>query len=382
MVDVMTKLIKLDKDSQVKVTGKALEYLAPDYVYIPLPKRKEDLKKETNIKMASVLYNDVYAPVSGKLVKLETCSLPSGKKVKCLGILNDFQEKSEKTLATRKKINNLTFKEIIDSIYSTKIKEKFQKEFLSTFLISGIDDEPYIENEVFLQRTQTKPIIDILDALLNLYPNSKAYIALKNTDSETILAYQNLIGMYSNIEIKLVNDLFLIGKEPFLTKYLHLKNNYIYFKASELFEMYINVKKRKPLLEKYITVSGNGVQNPFIVKTKIGVKVMDIFEKFWTESPKDCVLYVNGIMQGKDISVEDMIVTKDLDGFVVVKREKKEIKKCMKCGKCISICPIHSNPLMAYKLGIPVKCIHCGLCSYICPSYIPLQKYLSGEENE
>lgn len=382
MVEVMAKLIKLDKDVTIQIKDKSEEYLTPDFVYIPFPPKKEDLKKEVHIKKASMLYQDVYSPVSGTLKSVEKNILSNGEEVNCLVFLNDFQEKREKTYATRKKINNLSKQDIIEGIYNTKIKEKLLQDGLVTFLISGIDDEPYIENEAFLQREHTKSIADTIDALLNVYPKSRAYIALKNTDNKTIMAYQNVLGMYKNVEIKLVEDLFLIGKEPFLKKYLHMKDHDVYLKASEVYEIYLNLKKRIPILEKYITISGNGTTNPMVVKTKLGVKVLDIFKKFYPEDLGDCAFYANGMMQGTVLDLNRLIVTRDLDGIIIMKKVKRVAKKCIKCGKCISICPFHSNPLLAYKLGMQVKCMHCGLCTYICPSYIPLYQYLRGDKRE
>ena len=155
-----------------------------------------------------------------------------------------------------------------------------------------------------------------------------------------------------------------------------------YLKTSEVYEIYVNLKKRKPLLEKYITISGNGVSKPLIIKTKLGVKVSSLFNKYYLEDLMDCAFYVNGLMGGVQLNLNQLLVSKDLEGIIVMKRVKKVSKACVKCGKCISICPIHSNPMLAYKLGIKVECIHCGLCTYICPSYIPLQKYLSGDDGE
>lgn len=378
----MTKLIKLDKDSSIKIRDAIEEYLISDYIYIPLPPKRVELKKETNLRKGSLLYPNMYAPVSGKLVGLEECLLPSGKKANCLVLENDFQEKMEIITATRKKINTLSKEEVLNSIFNTELKNKLEKEEVVAFVISGIDDEPYIENESFIQRKQTKAIVDTLEALLNLFPNSKAYIALKNIDNETIVNYQSILGMFKNIEIKLLEDLYLIGKEEFLLKYLHIKNNYVYLKASEVYELYINIKKRRPLFEKVITINGNGTQKPLMVKARLGVKVIDIFKKYYHEDLSDCSLYVNGMMQGVQMDINKLIVTRELDGIILMKKQKRHIKNCVKCGKCISICPIHSNPLLAYKLGMKVKCIGCGLCTYICPSYIPLHKYLNGDKNE
>lgn len=378
----MTRLIKLDKDLTIKIAKKMEEFLTPDFVYIPFPPKKEDLKKEKLIKKGSKIYLDVYSPISGKLTKIEKCLLPNGKEVNCLVLANDYQEKMVQILPTRRKINNLSKETILKDIYNTRLKEKLKKENVTTFIISGIDDEPYIENESFYQIKKVKEIVDTIEALLNIFSNAKVWIAVKNTDSETIVKYQTILGMYKNIELKLVEDLYLIGKEEFLTKYLHIKEPYIYLKTSEVYEIYRNIKKRRPVLERFITISGNGISKPILVKAKIGVKVIDILYQLCCEDYSDCTLFVNGMMQGKRMDISRLIVTPDLEGIIIMKKEKRIPKKCIKCGKCISICPIRSNPLMAYKLGMNVKCIHCGLCSYICPSYIPLQKYLNGDDYE
>ncbi len=377
----MTKLVKLDIDSTLTKELELKEFNTPDFIYVPFPPKKEDLKKEVHIKKESAFYQNVYSPVSGKLTGVDSCLLANGKKVNCMVIQNDFQEKSEQTKPIRKKLNHLTKNEFLESIYDSRLKKRLNVDTVSTFLISGIDDEPYIENESFLQQENTKCIVDTLDALLTLYPESKAYIALKNTDSKTILAYQNILGMYKNMEIKLVDDLYLIGKEPFLKRTLKVQDA-LFLKASEVYELYINLKKNRPVVEKYITINGSGVSKPYIIKTKFGVNVASIFNKYYIEDLSNCSFYVNGMMGGIQLDLNHLIVTKELDGILVMKKENRVPKSCIKCGKCISICPIHSNPMLAYKLGRKVPCIHCGLCTYICPSYIPLEKYLSGEENE
>lgn len=377
----MTKLIKLDKED-IKITSKIEEYRKPDFIYIPLPPKKEDLKKETDIKKESLLYKNMYAPISGKLKNVESCFIANGKKTNCLVIENDFFEKREKNTAVRKKISELTKGELLESIFDSNLKEKLEKTEYQTILISGIDDEPYIENQSFLQRNYTKEILETITALQDSLGIEFAQIILKNTDTQSIVAYQSILGMYKNIELKLVEDLYLLGKEEFLINYLNKKEKALYLKASEVYEIYVNIKKRKPLVNKFITISGNGVKNPLIINTKIGVKVVDLFVSFFQDDFKDCIFYVNGVMQGLPLDLTKVIVTKELDGIIVLKQNRKTIEKCSKCGKCIRICPIHSNPLLAYKLGIKVKCIHCGLCTYICPSYIPLQNYLRGDENE
>ena len=375
------KLVTLDYENK-EVHEPIKYFLDPNFVYIPLPDKKEKLKKEKEIKKENLFYDGIYAPISGELVGLEKCITPKGVGINCLVLANDFQEKVSKTIATRKKINSLSKEEVLDSVFSIALKRKMKYQNVTTILVSGIDDEPYFVNESFVQRENTKAILETLDALLHIYPNSKAIIAVKNTDISTIMAYNSILGTYKNIFLKMIPNLYLIGKEEFLTKYTHIRKNYLYLTANEVYNLYTNIKKRKPVTEKYVKISGNAVSNHFVIRTKYGVKVKEILDRFYKEDLAKCTLFINGVMHGKVMDLEKTIVTFDFEGIAIMKENKQKIKDCIKCGKCISICPINSNPLLSYKRSKKVRCIDCGLCSYICPSYIPLQKYLSGDKNE
>lgn len=375
----MIKLVPLDIDANVSLQLKSEVFLDPDFVYLPLPKKKQSMKKETNLKKGTEMFSGIFSPISGKLVNVEKCIIVSGCEVPALVISNDYQEKSVSFSPTRKRINHLTKKEFLESFYDEGLKEKFLKEKITTFVISGIDDDPYLRNEFHIQKNFTKLILETIDALLNVFPGSKAIIAIKNTESEMILQYNNFLGMFSHIELKLMEDLYLIGKEEFLVPRLHIRDSFVYLKAHEVYEIYTQIKKRNPVLETYITITGDAIDKPRVVRVKVGTKVRSILERFYKEDFSSYTIYVNGIMQGKIFDFERLIVTKDFLGLVVMKKQEEKVFSCNKCGKCIQICPIRSNPLLAYKRGKNVRCIHCGLCSYICPSHIPLEEYLRGE---
>ena len=378
----MTKLIPLDIDRSVSLMAKREIFLDPDFVYLPLPKQKQKMKKEIHIKKGMELFPGMYSPVSGNLINVEKCLLASGEEVPCLVIANDFQEKNEKLPAMRKRISHLSKETFLDSFYDERLKQRFLKDTITTFVVSGIDDDPYLCNEMFIQKQYTKLLLEMLDALLNLYPGSKAMIALKNTNSELILHYNNFIGMFHHIELRFVEDLYLIGREEFLIQKLHVKDNYVYLKPHGLYALYLQVKKRKPILETYVSITGDALLTPCIVETKLGTKVKDILTRFGPKDFFNYSIYTDGIMQGREVSIENLVVTSNCLGLVIMKKQPTKIHSCIKCGKCIQVCPIRSNPLLAYKRGKRVRCIHCGLCSYICPSSIPLEQYLRGEKNE
>ncbi len=375
------KLISLDKDYSIKLKSRVENYMNPDFIYIPIKNNSIPFKKNSVIKKGELVF-DSYASVSGKVIGIKQGTLASGAKDKFLVIANDFQEKLIKRMPVRKKMADLTFdvvKKELKNIERQKIDENSLVEHL---IISGIDDEPYIANEFFIQKENIKIILEMIDVLLNIFPKSKAHICIKNIDRENIEGYTTFLGTYTNIELNLVDDLYLIGEEQNLCHTLNIFQNYLYLKTSEVVTLYNKIKKRKPLVEQFLTITGNAIKNPQVINTKLGVKVMDIIDNFYNLDLKDCDIYVNGLMQGIKMNIKDLIVTKDLKGIILMKKTKRKTKNCINCGKCIEICPIKSNPLLAYKKGVKVECINCGLCTYICPSFINLQKYLVGDGSE
>jgi electron transport complex protein RnfC len=378
----MKKLVELDKDYSIKLKSKVTSFLNPDYIYIPINDEKINFSMKEKVSKGTKILSNVYSPVSGEIAGVKDCTTCNNKKVKCLVIHNDLEERQNTRTAIRKKITNLSIDEINSYLFNDKLKNIFNDTSIKNIIISGIDDEPYIANQVFIQKENTKIILETIDALLNIFSNSNALIVLKNIDSENINSYNNFLGSYKNINLKLVDDLYLIGEEKYLIEHLHIKDSYLYLKASDIYELYSYLKRRKPTIEKYVTITGNAIDDAQVFNVKLGTKVIDLLLTFYDASILDNDLYVNGLMKGVKTDIKDLIITDDFLGIVVMKKENKKECSCIKCGKCISICPISSNPMLAYKDKRKVKCINCGLCTYICPSYINLRKYLSGEDDE
>ncbi|HBP26208.1 MAG TPA: electron transporter RnfC, partial [Acholeplasmatales bacterium] len=146
------------------------------------------------------------------------------------------------------------------------------------------------------------------------------------------------------------------------------------------------VEENMPLIEKMITVTGEGIKNPLNVYVKIGTKMSDIIAKIggYAENLKEIFFIAGGPMTGKSVFSDEMIVNRCLSSVVVMPKAIREINPaCMGCGKCCEACPVFLSPIQikeafdandlesmkALKANL---CMACGLCSYVCPSRIEL----------
>ncbi len=82
----------------------------------------------------------------------------------------------------------------------------------------------------------------------------------------------------------------------------------------------------------------------------------------------------------------DVPVIKGSGGILVRTEEEAKSEKvspCIKCAKCISVCPVHLQPLFISGYSLKhnfdsaaqygaLDCVECGSCSFICPSKRPL----------
>ncbi len=151
---------------------------------------------------------------------------------------------------------------------------------------------------------------------------------------------------------------------------------------------------RKPLIDRVLTVAGDGVKEPKNLLVRIGTPALEIinFCGGYTGQPEQIVF--GGPMMGLAQYDENVPVIKGTSGILVwnARRRLDEIA-CVRCAHCIDACPMGLMPTEIYKnaqlrrfepakkLGA-LDCIECGCCAYNCPARIPLVHYIKYAKNE
>lgn len=384
----MQRLIEIPKDPTIMVSSQVLNFDKPDLVFIPITKEAKLLiKKSDDILLGTPLFKlakkVIKSPISGNIKGISDSITVNGP-TKVLVIENNYKEaylKKPSIINSIKNIKKEKLTSLLKSEFSINLNEKKE------LVLSSFDDEPYVVTENFYLFLYFEGYLELLDELSQIY-NLKITICVKSTNSENISKLLECLGMYPNINLKIVPNLYLLNKEDILLQYLNFtKKDTIIIKASNFYDIYNLIKRNRPLSDKLITITGNGILNQTVIRAKLGSKVKDIINSLikLKDEPLDYIL--NGLMAGRKCDIDNLIVTKDLNSIFIMKKSaiKKE-EKCINCGACIDICPVKINPLLLqneqYYKKNKDKCIKCGLCSYICPSYINFNKYLEGGKNE
>ncbi len=384
----MEKLIELVKNENIVVSSKIISYDNPDTIYIPIAKQASILiKKNEQIKIGTPLYKTNYyvetSPISGIISGLKAVNTIDGLK-NALEIHNDFQEKKLIKSQVKINLNNLP-KDKLTKLLELQFKINIKNN--QDLVLNAIDDEPYVLTENFYLLTYYEEFLDILDKLAKIYNFKNITICVKSSSGENIHKLMECLGMYPNIKLKIVPNLYLLGKDIFLKKYLNLENDSLIIKASLLYDIYNLIKRNRQKTDKLIIITGDALTTPTIFKVRIGLKLEELLNNYLTITTKDVDFYVNGLMMGKKINIKDFVITEEVESIICMQKRPEEAPKpCINCGICTEICPVNLSPILlknpTYAKKVQNKCLKCGLCSYICPTHINFNDYLKGGENE
>ena len=141
-----------------------------------------------------------------------------------------------------------------------------------------------------------------------------------------------------------------------------------------------------PLIERIVTVTGQGIRRPSNVIVPVGTKVGDVIAACGglTDTAREIVF--GGPMMGQAQASLDTPVVKGTTGVIAL--TAAEVKPqhtypCIRCGHCLDACPVFLNPQLLGQLALAERweemtaqhladCMLCGCCGYTCPSNIPL----------
>lgn len=392
------------------------DFLNPQFVYFPIAldgSTFTQLKKVGDdvlmgepilIKEGRFAY-PILSSVSGKIVGVTKQWHSSGKMVEMWEIENDGKEtpfyndvpsisKREDAIEHIKKYGIIG---LGGAGFPTYVKY-LPTDAAKVVIINAAECEPYITCDYLSIINRAKDLIKGLKFVMDLNDCKKGVIAIKKSKFVAIEALYEAIGDDKSIEVFLLKDTYPAGWEKFIVEHV-TKSTYVNLpreagaivnNVQTILAIFDAVFNNKPLIERVVTITGDGLKEPKNFRIKIGTKVNELINRCggYVEDLTDGYFIAGGPMTGHAILFDELVLTSTV-GSVIVKKKNPNSRQlnCIGCGKCAERCPVFLTPTsirQAYlsknvdelvKLRAS-KCVQCGLCSYVCPSRVEMTDFM------
>lgn len=345
---------------------------------------------------------NIHSSVSGTVKKIEQRLVPNGSKVLSVVIENDEQyekfeyEKPDDNLSREEKIELIKDCGVVGlggACFPTHVKLSPKEiDKIDYVIVNAAECEPYITADYRRLKEQSKEVIEGLKIVLSLFENAQGVIAVENNKKDVIEELSKLTENEPKISVAELKTkypqgserhiIYAVTKRKINSKMLPADAGCIVDNVDTIYNIYNAVKFHKPLTERIVTVSGDGINTPSNFVVPIGTSHAKLVKEAGELKDGVVKLISGGPMMGQAMFSLDVPVIKGSSALLAFLHDDvadATMTNCLNCGKCASVCP---ENLICAKLAQAaaaddmdtflkyhgMECIECGTCNYICPA--------------
>lgn len=382
----------------------------------PVVKKGDKVKVGTLIAEAGGFVSaPIYSSVSGTVFKVDTAIDATGYRVPAI-IINvegdEWEENIDRSdsLETLDAHPELTPEEIVERIKVAGVTGMGGAGF-PTFIklcppptakaecviINAVECEPYITSDYRLMMEHADEILVGLELLMKAAKVDKGYIGIETNKPQAIELLTQKTSGNPKIEVVPLKQRYPQGGEKQLVDAVIRRQvpappaipvnvGAIVQNVGTAFAVYQAVMKRKPLFERYTTVTGKRLSNPGNFLVRMGTPMKELIDACGGMPEGNNKLLAGGPMMGKALTSVDVPVCKGTNSVTVISEDeamRKSPQPCIRCAQCVSVCPMGLEPFLLATAssmhnwekveaeGI-TSCIECGSCQFTCPSHRPI----------
>jgi len=345
----------------------------------------------------------VHATISGTVKKIENRLSPTGEMLPAIIIKGDGKD----DWIELKPLNPLKAKkkDIIDRIrwagivglggagFPTFIKLQPSAP-VDSLIINAAECEPYLAKDYHLLKDFAEDVMLGADIVARTIGVQNRYIAIHADKMDVVPKLEKVAEKY-DFKVVVLPVKYPHGAEKVLIDAVIGKRvpplklpfdvGAMVFNVESCFAITKAVRDGKPLVEKYLTVAGEGIWHTKNLKVRIGTSVSDVVD-YCGGLTQECKRVIfGGPMTGFAMVDLKNNILRLSSGIIGLTDPPLEYGPCIRCGKCVETCDNGMNPSLL-SLNIekgmynpelnPPVCVECGACSYICPEHRPLIHFM------
>ena len=267
-------------------------------------------------------------------------------------------------------------------------------------IVNGVECEPFLTADHQLMLEHAEEIMVGVFILMKAIRVNKAFVGIENNKPDAIRLMKKVAAAYVGIEIVPLQMKYPQGGEKQLIEAimgrqvpagaLPVSVGAVVQNVSTVFAVYQAVQKNKPLFERVVTVTGDGLSNPSNLCVRMGTPVRQLVETCGGLPEDTCKVICGGPMMGKALVNLDVPVSKGTSGILLMggqEARRSAVQPCIRCAKCVAVCPMGLEPYLLATVSAHgdferaeneniLSCIECGSCQFTCPSHRPILDYV------
>jgi electron transport complex protein RnfC len=268
---------------------------------------------------------------------------------------------------------------------------------VETVIVNGAECEPYLTGDRRLMLERAPDIIMGAQIIRKAVGARRIVVAVEEINPGAVRALRET-GSGDEVEVVVLPHRYPQGAEKTLVKSILGREipcgglppdvGAIVDNVGTCAAIYDLFFKGMPLVDRVVTVAGDGVAGYANLRVKLGTTVHEVIDYCGGFVGQPGKVILGGPMMGVAQYTTAVPVVKATTGILVLRSEnifrgESPSFTCIRCGRCVKHCPMDLLPYLmgSYsdcgmweeleKLNIE-DCVECGCCAYICPTKNPL----------
>ncbi len=277
---------------------------------------------------------------------------------------------------------------------------------IDVVILNGAECEPYLTSDHRLMLEKPKDIIEGLRILMRILGVKKGYIGIEANKPDAIETMQKAAAGAADVDVVPVKVKYPQGAEKMLIKAiahrtvpaggLPMDAGVVVQNVGTAAAIYDAVRYGRPLIERYVTVTGRGVKDPKNFRVRLGTTFSQLIEEAGGLTEDAAKVISGGPMMGMSQYNLEVPVIKGTSGITVMPKSEVSTKSygpCIRCARCIDACPMMLQPSV---IGLFIEkghyedakdynlmdCFECGSCTFVCPANRPRVQWVKKAKRE